>query len=280
MKLLIIFFLAILTMSLNAQQKDSAAKNVRTIDSVLANEQLNVLDGKPKVFYSDGFSVRAKALQELFHKCIDFYEPQFPGEKFTVPVYILDKTDWQKPPLGFPYGMPFYTPDNKIVVIAAEKNALRRLTGLPDDPERSDSILSTFDYQPIHELGHYFFFTMNNVNKEKWFNEFLATYFLVCFLKEKNLEPDLLEKMKADYPVSHKTLQDFQKLYVDVGPANYHWYQYKFAKLGFTLYPQFKVELIKLVLQNYAAGGKDLDGITLLKNLAPDKMKEWLKEMQ
>ena len=65
-----------------------------------------------------------------------------------------------------------------------------------------------------------------------------------------------------------------------MGPANYHWYQSKFAELGFSLYPQFKLGLIKKVLQNYAAGGENVDGLTLLKRMAPEKMDVWLKEMQ
>jgi hypothetical protein len=51
--------------------------------------------------------------------------------------------------------------------------------------------------------------------------------------QDKNLAPGLEQELKADYPVSHKTIEDFDKLYGGVGPANYHWYQQKFAQLGF-----------------------------------------------
>ncbi len=266
--------------TLKAQQIDSIKNTKNVIDSILASEQLILLDGNPKTFCSLDAVVRSKALQGLIHGCIDFYEPLFPGNKFDVHVYILNKPDWEKAPFKQPYGMPFYDDRIEIMVIAAEKNALRRLSGLPDDPVKSDSILSSLDFQPLHELGHYFFFTLNKVNKEKWLNEFLATYFLICYLKNKNLEPNLEEEMKADYPVTHRTLEDFQKFYGGVGPRNYGWYQVKFAKLGFELYPEFKVELIRLVLQNYAPNGKNLDGVTLLKGLAPETMNTWLKMMQ
>lgn len=262
------------------QLQDSILQNRIAIDSVLASEHLNRLEGKPATFYTNGYEVRAKAMHQLMSNCILYYEEQFPGKKFNVTLYLLDKTDWEKAPLGYPYGMPFYNSHNVIMVVGAEKNALRRLTGLPDDTVKSDSILSTFDYQPVHELGHYFFFTLNNIYKEKWFNEFLATYFLICFIKEKNLVPELENELKADYPVAHKTLDDFQKLYTDVGPANYHWYQCKFAQLGYALYPQFKVELIKKVIENYSANGDNLDGISLLKKIAPGTMDNWLREMQ
>jgi hypothetical protein len=266
--------------TLKAQQIDSIKNSKNGIDSILASEQLIMLDGQPITFCSMDAVVRSKVIRRLIHNCINFYEPLFPGNKFNVRVYILNKPDWVKAPFEQPYGMPFYNDLNEIMVIAAEKNALRRLSGLPDDPEKSDSILSSLDYQPLHELGHYFFFTLNKVKKEKWLNEFLATYFLICFLKSNNLEPNLEEEMKADYPVTHRTLEDFQKFYGGVGPRNYGWYQVKFAKLGFELYPSFKLELIRLVLQNYAPNGKNLDGVTLLKGLAPETMNAWLETMQ
>ena len=103
---------------------------------------------------------------------------------------------------------------------------------------------------------------------------------MICYLKERNLEPNLEDELKADYNVDHRTLEDFQKFYLNVGPPNYHWYQSKFAKLGFKLYPQFKTNLIKDVLDNYKPGGKNLDGISLLRDLAPEKFNDWLKEMQ
>jgi hypothetical protein len=262
------------------QNTDSILRNKIEIDSILAAEGLNKMSGKPVTFYSKGFEVRCQAIQGLMKSCSDLYEAYFLTKKFNVTLYLLNKPDWEKPPFDEPYGMPFYNRNNRIMVVAAEKNALRRLTGLPDDTEKSDSILSSFDYQPIHELGHYFFFTLNNLYKEKWLNEFLATYFLICFIKENNLVPDLENELKADYPVTHKTLDDFQKLYGNVGPANYHWYQCKFAQLGYEMYPAFKIELIRKVIKNYSPGGKQLDGVSLLQSLAPETVSKWLKEMQ
>ena len=130
-------------------------------------------------------------------------------------------------------------------------------------------------------VGHYFFFTINRINKEKWFNEFLATYFLICYIREKSLNTNLESILKPDYSVArHKTLEDFQKLYLGVGPANYGWYQCQFAQLGFAIYPQLKMKVIEAALENYGPGGKNLDGVSLLKTLAPDIMNNWLKEMK
>jgi hypothetical protein len=277
---LLVLILFITYQSVWAQQTDSIKGNRKVMDSTFATENLVVLNENPNTLYSAGFDVRAKTVQKLINDCVNFYENIFPENKFRVHLYLLNRADWEKQHFEQPYGMPFYDPDYDILLIAAEKNALAKLTGLKDIPETPDSVLTGLDYQPLHELGHYFFFTLNKINKEKWFNEFLATYFLICFIKGKNIAPELEKELQANYPVTYKTLEDFQKLYGNVGPSNYHWYQCKFAQLGFRLYPHFKTNLIKTVIENYSPSGKNLDGISLLKNLAPGTMNEWLKEMQ
>lgn len=263
-----------------AQQTGRIKPPKHTIDSILASENLISLSTAKTTFYSKGFYIRAKTLQKLFYDCTNYYENIFSDKKFSVHLYMLNRSDWEKLPLKFPYGLPFYDPDYNILVIAAEKDALAKLSGLKDIPATPDSVLTDFDYQPLHELGHYFFFTLNNINEEKWFNEFLATYFLICYINDKGLAPGLKNELKANYSVDHRSLDDFEKLYVNVGPANYHWYQCNFAQLGFKLYPQFKTSLIKTVIDNYRSTGKNLDGISLLETMAPETTNEWLKEMK
>lgn len=277
---LVVLLFITLCFSADAQNTDSLAKRKKDLDSILSSEHLDMLTGTAPVHYSANFQIRAKTLQGLFVNCINYYERILPGTKFNVNIYILGKIDWDRPHTGFPYGMPFYHPDYRVLFVPAEKNALRRLTGLPDDPVKSDSVLSTFDFQPIHELGHYYFFTLNGIYKEKWMNEFLATYFLICFIQAKGLAPDLQKELQANFPVAHRTLDEFEKLYLGVGPSNYHWYQSKFAMLGYSLYPQFKEKLITLVLQNYAPGGKNLDAKSFLLSVSPDTVTAWLNEMK
>ncbi|HVW16263.1 MAG TPA: hypothetical protein VHB54_20695 [Mucilaginibacter sp.] len=284
MKTRLIVYLALAcivsSISAEAQNADSLTQRKQFLDSTLRAEHLQVIEGNPRVFYSNGFQPRSNAIQKLVHDCIIFYESEFAGKRFDQDVFILDRNDWERLKLEFPYGLPFYSRNDRMLVVPAEKNALRRLSGMPDDPEKSEAVISTFDYQVLHELGHYFFFTLNNVYTEKWMNEFLATYFLLCYIQPRDLAPDLPKMLQANFPVSHRTLDDFENIYTGVGPANYHWYQSKFAMLGYSLYPQLKEKLIVLALQNYSPGGKHLDAKNFLLSLSPGTVSAWLNEMK
>ena len=102
-----------------AQQTNGIERNKKLIDSVLKSEYLIQLNGYPKTSYSAGFETRAKTLQTLIKNCADFYENIFPQKHFSVNLFILNKTDWEKPRFQFPYGIPFYDPEYDIMLIAA-----------------------------------------------------------------------------------------------------------------------------------------------------------------
>lgn len=267
-----------------AQYQDPVTQKKQAIDSLLAGEHLVLLEGLPKTFYSKGFEVRAAALQKLIKASIDFYESQLPALKFEVPLYVLANKDWNEQLFAAPYGLPNYLPDNNLILIGADKNALAKLSGQPQT-SASDSVVSGYDYVAVHELGHYFFITLNGVRTgQKWGDEFLADYFLVAFMKER--EAEVVKQWEEEQSLdnaklpTHRTLDDFEKLYDKVGPPNYDWYQKKFIRLGLQLYPQFKTSLITAILENYAPGGKKHDPLTLMKTIAPDTMNKWLEEMK
>jgi hypothetical protein len=264
---------------LEAQYQDNVTQDKQAIDALLLGEHLDSLPGDPKTYYSAGYETRARALQKLTRECIDFFQTEFPGPRFDVPLYVLDKNDWNEKLFGAPYAMPNYLPTNNLIVIGAEKNGLARLSGQPDDPVKSDSVVSGYDYVAVHEVGHYFFITLNNVRTpEHWVDEFLADYFLICYVKGNKVDLDL-DKMALPKDQPHRTLDDFEKLYDKVGPQNYDWYQKEFIRFGLMLYPQFKTKLIKEMIANYSPKGDHTDAATLLKTLVPDTMEAWQKEM-
>jgi hypothetical protein len=263
------------------QNPDSAAVQVnkwrQQFDSSLASLQLDTLDGKIKTRYSKNYRLRAETIQSLVENCTNYYEAKFPGVKFTAELLLLDSSEWKKLPIDIPYGMP-NTRRNKLL-IGADKKAVGELFGQTDT--LPDNQLSDFDYIALHELGHNFFLRLTDTDaKQKWANEFLASYFAICYLSDTKSKKGLPQINRTNFRPEHKSLEDFERLYSDVGAQNYAWYQGKFQDLGYRLYPKFKIKLIKEFMVNYKPGGKQLEAVTLLKQLSPDITRQFLEEMK
>lgn len=286
---IITFFLLYALRSYEQQVSDTSASRVKVMpdkfDTLLTTLQLDTLNGKIKTIYSKGYELRAKTIQSLVEKCSGFYEEKFPEIKFTVQLMILDKKDWSKLEVTVPYGMPSsFIPKDKLL-IAADKKAAGELFGQTDT--LPDEILSDFDDIALHELGHNFFIKLTNTDtKRRWANEFLASYFAMCYLEESKSKKGLLQldqhnsQPQSNFQPQYKTLEDFEQLYVQVGPQNFGWYHGKFQKLGIMLYPKFKIDLIRKFIDNYSAKGKNLDPLILLKQMAPEITNQWLEEMK
>lgn len=266
-------------------------QQIATANSILAQNAeatintlyLDTLQGKIIALYSKNYKVRAQTIQSLVEKCVSFYQPKFPETRFDLQIMILDKDDWNKTSVdgqGPPYGMPSSNPQINKLFIAADKNAVSKLFGAKSD-DTPDNTLSTPDCIALHELGHIFLLRYNDTHTQmKWADEFLASYFAICFFQQHKSYPGLPQENRPGYQPKYKTLSDFERLYSNVGAQNYGWYQGKFQELAKRLYPKFKVELIREFITNYSATGKKLEPLVLLKQLAPEITNEWLEEMK
>jgi hypothetical protein len=273
-----------ITCSYGQNTLDGSAKLLGRYNTILFGLHLDTLHGKITALYSKDYEVRAQAVRTLLNNCSEFYKIQFPEVLVNPQVLILDSTGWNTISREIPNSLPVYgLPDaewrvNKIF-IAADKHAVAQLFGQADD--LPDSILSEFDYIALHELGHIFLhrYTKTHTGK-KWADEFLASYFALCYLKHLNNNLGLPQIDQTSYLPKYKTLRYFEQLYEDVGPKNYAWYQGKFQKLATKLYPHFKIDLLKKFIDNYSAKGKKTDPLDLLKQLAPEITNQWLGEMK
>jgi hypothetical protein len=271
------------TCSYGQQVSDSSKVLTDRYNNIFAGLQLDTLPGNIKVLYTKHYEVRAKAVQTLVINCCEYYHKMFPQIIFNLQVLILDSAGWNMVAREIPnslsvYGLPDAEWRVNRIFIAADKKAVAQLFGLTDN--LPDSILSEFDNISLHELGHIFLFRYNKTRTgKKWADEFLASYFALCYLKHRNDTLRLPQIDLTSYQPKYKTLDNFELLYEDVGPPNYAWYQGKFQKLATLLYPKFKVELLKEFIKNYSANGKKPDPLDLLKRLAPQITNQWLEEM-
>ncbi|MCZ2458320.1 MAG: hypothetical protein LC128_01725 [Chitinophagales bacterium] len=260
---------------------DSERIHDHNIEEGITTLQLQTLAGKVPILYSKGYLVRAKAIQSIMQQCVAFYEKKFSGAPFDFQIFLLNYNDWQKANLSelVSYGMSDAEPLINKIFMAADKKAVGKLFGETDNSP--DSVLSDFDCIALHELGHIFLIRYNHTNLYKmWANEFLASYFAICFFEQNKNYPGLPQVGETGYTPKYRTLADFEGLYTNVGAQNYGWYQAQFQNLGYELYPKFKTRLIKEFINNASPSGKKLDPQVLLQHLAPEIMNQWLKGME
>jgi hypothetical protein len=263
---------------------DSSKILLGQYNALLSGFSLDSIHGEITALYSKNYEVRAKAVHRLLNDCSKFYNKQFPDVLFNPQVLILDSPAWNTIARTIPnslpvYGLPDAEPKVNKIFIAADKKAVAELVGLHDN--LPDSILSEFDYIALHELGHIFLLRYKKTfTHKRWADEFLASYFALCYLKQVNDTLGLPQLDQTGFKPKYKTLVYFDGLYEDVGPANYAWYQGKFQKLATQLYPVFKLKLLKAFINNYSGKGNTEDPLELLMHLSPSITKPWAEEMK
>jgi hypothetical protein len=273
-------FLAIYTYG-QRPYSDSERIEDNRIEAGVISLDFDTLKGRVPILYSQGYIVRATAIQSMMEHCALFYEKKFPDIRFDFEVFLLNHNDWRQSNIGeySPYGMPDAEPLINKIFMGTDKKAVGELFGETDN--LPDSMLSDFDCIGLHELGHIFLERYNHTYLYKmWVDEFLASYFAICFFERYKNYPQLPQVGEYSYTPKYKTLADFERLYTNVGARNYGWYQGQFQNLGYALYPTFKTRLLRIFIANNGSTGHRLPALVLLKKLAPNIMERWLKEMQ
>ena len=147
----------------------------------------------------------------------------------------------------------------------------------------------------VHEYTH-------NYNREngvdiklKWFDELFCDYFTYAYLKryEKTNPVDLglfelVSKIMyfGGYDVvKHRSIEDFEKLYIRVGAANYCWYHGWFNIGAMNLFTMYGDDFIKQVIGLYQSdSGFDSSNEHLVSRLDlelvgfQDWFNEWIKQ--
>jgi hypothetical protein len=278
-----LLFLLCTSLGFSQARQDSSSMLLLQYNKLLSELPLDTLYGEISALYTQGYQVRAKTVLSLLKNCSSYYDQQFPDVVFNPQVLILDSVAWLKIANAIPnslgvYGLPDAEPAVNKIFIAAEKKSVARLVGMEDF--LPDSILSPFDYIALHELGHIFLHTYEHTNThKKWADEFLASYFALCYLKQLNDSLGLPQVDETGWQPKFKTLASFEQLYEDVGPRNYAWYQGQFQKLATELYPRFNVQLLKIFIAKYSSSDAPTDPLNLLIQIAPDITNQWLTGM-
>lgn len=255
----------------------SVAARLMDLDAAAVFSALDVpvLPGPVPVYYSRGREDRATALREALVKAIDHFDAALKIRP-RVSLAVLADSDWERV-TGAPYGMPFSHPGRApLIVMPAEHvmfaGFLAKMakedgpsgvvgraagdTGLPLDAvtrRLGDSIL-------YHEFGHVLVAQYAIVSPNRWLGEFLGNYVMQAFLAESGTDPRLLtffrvfKDRQRSQPVSHRSLDDLERLYAGVGMDNYGWYQAQTDARAAEVYRTHGVAFLAKVKAAFPAG--------------------------
>jgi hypothetical protein len=214
-----------------------------------SNEELNTLKGYSfQVFYSPGNEVRAKTISDRCEKTMDYIASLVPFRP-EISLYILDPIHWEKYGTFPVYGMPHYTSSERLVIASKDndfwKSFIPPLDQLPEElaekvkiayttEDGSLSMMPFFDLLALHELGHGFHLQGGLTMQRLWMQEFFSNILLHTYVAENEpynlpaLEafPEMVVSAdKSDFEFT--SLADFERLYDNMAPKNYGWYQCK-----------------------------------------------------
>jgi hypothetical protein len=219
-------------------------------DQDLDDLHLPSLAGNVVAVYTPGSEKKAKRLRELVEQGSAFYKDKL-GIDTPLRVAVLGRADWEKVAAGVPYGMPFYDGDRTVFMPAtndgvvekpvlearnkASKKYLAELSRLNLSYERAAEI--GVELIALHELGHAFARAYGINPPTRWLDELLASYFGYAFVQAMRPQEAELQRVTdasggglASEASSHTSLDDFEKLYMGVGPRDYVWYQIQFGR--------------------------------------------------
>lgn len=236
MYLILILSLAIFFSNSCNSPAQSTLEKIQSLD-------LNETDGKIPAYYPDGFEERAKETVDLLQYSTEYFEETFQvSQSFSLAV--LDSLSWIKIS-RIPYGLPFVSgPPYVVCIPATPDNVLSRIVsdGISDNdlsssyPMNREGIVNRFvSLIGFHELGHIYANEYGMSFPNRWTYEFAATYFAFSYLEARQPEMsrlwlDVSEVLLEEINPKHRSLSDFEELYVRVGVENYAWYQMVFLE--------------------------------------------------
>ena len=249
--------------TLKAQQTVPLIEHVRNLspDSLYAGMW---------VYYSSKYKDRAESIGHQIVASNRFYQENL-GIVVDIRVAVLDSVDHQRASINLPYGLPFIR--NSFVVMPADLTTGAVIDMYaPFESTASAEILADlreagFSYADanrrmvdligLHEIGHAQVTAFGINARQRWFNEFLASYFAYAYMQ--SYEPStaivwdrVTQAGREGHKPSYTSLDDFNRLYVAVGVSDYGWYQNMFQKRIHDIYKEHGLDFLRLVRERFS----------------------------
>ena len=193
-----------------------------------------------------------------------------------VRLLVLSPEDWAEHAAVQIYGMPHYGSAGEIFVGAQTADFLRDIAALLDEVLTRDqraevgSVYGAADGRPdlsaftdllvVHELGHLFHEQVPFDFPRLWLMELFANLCLHAYVAEVEPErlpvltvlPDKVGSVPLER-VRHRSLVDFERLYVGVGPENYCWCQFRLSVGARDIYDESGVGALRRLYRTFVS---------------------------
>jgi hypothetical protein len=230
----------------------------------LHNLKLDSTNVGELVYYSKGYSERAKVIGKQIENAKLFYLDSL-NIDVQIKIALLDTTDYNSMTLTLPYGLPFV--NNGLIFqpadlsIGAVRDMYAPFAGTASDKiisnlnnagfEYKDALNFMVDLIALHEIGHTQVYSYELDAKQAWFNEFMASYFGYAYMQIR--EPkmavvwdNIMQAGFESYVPKHRSLNEFNELYVGVGVGDYVWFQNAFQERIKEVYSKRGLDFIRL----------------------------------
>jgi len=203
---------------------------------------LSRLGGYPlPVLASEGLEQRARPMADRVVRARELFT-ELLGVEPSGGLLVLAERDWDDHSGHPAYGMPNYEGGN--IVVAGEPSSFWRgfARALDEGGVDREALVAAygpeldlspfFDLLAVHELAHLYHAAVPFRFPTPWLMELFVNLALHTYIAER--EPESLPQLET-FPrefaalgsaaFAHTSVDDFNRLYVDVGPENYGWYQ-------------------------------------------------------
>lgn len=194
---------------------------------------------------------------------------------------VLAPEHWQRHGTFPVYGMPHFMGQDTLVVASQDNDVWRGME--PPMEALSSSVLSAgqrvyglpdgslaygpfFDLVAVHELGHIFHLQAGVEFQRLWLREFFCDLCMHAYVALR--EPESLSAVET-FPamivaggedhLQHRSLADFERLYVGVGIREYGWYQSQFLFAAKRVFEVQGVDVLRRLWRAFLGGQQQLD---------------------
>jgi len=243
------------------------------------------------VYASAGTEQRAQSIAVRCRNAHEFFDATFEFEP-QMRVLVLTPEHWNEY-AAFPvYGMPHYT-DERTLAVAGQDNgfwqsmsppvevlpppAAQAMQAAYGQPDGSINLSSFFDLLAVHEIGHLFHLQAEREFPRLWLRELFCNICLHAYVVAQEPEqmpaletfPQIVANSGVD-ELPYRSLDDFERLYIDVGAQNYGWYQCRFHVAAKHIYEAGGIEALQRLWKAFPQSDEKLSDEQLAARLRED----------